>query len=133
MGGPHDPDRPDPADSDTSIRKRREWESNEITTRNYVDDQGNPAGGYAHGVGMCISWQDGPRGPNPDGGLNPPNGAFVEDVMLAAKQRLEFFQQSQYADEANEMAIVHLNEAMEALHKRAEARRARGVLGQNVK
>jgi len=107
-------------------------QSNEVRCRNYTDDNGNPSGGYAHGVGMCISWQDGPRGKLPDGGLQPANGAFVEDALVAAHQRLDFFQRSQYAHPDNAEAMGHIYQALECLNRRAKERKARGVLGQNA-
>ncbi len=108
-------------------------QSNEVNARNYFDEAGNPAGGYAHGPGMCIAWQDGPRGRvGETGPLNPANGAFVEDALVAARQRLDFFQQSQYAHEANAEAILHIDAAIEALHARAVERQLRGVLGKNA-
>lgn len=106
-------------------------ESNPIRTRNYTDADGNPAGGYAHGPGMCVSFQDGPRGRREDGTLAPANGAFVEDLLTAALQRLEFFQGSKYRHEANQEAIRHIVDALAALQNRATERRSRGVLGQN--
>jgi hypothetical protein len=106
-------------------------ESNQIRCRNYTDAEGNPAGGYAHGIGMSIAWQDGPRGTGTDGQLAPPNGAFVEDAIQAAAQRLAFFQQSKYAHPDNAEAIAHLDAAIKALGRRAAERRSRGVLGLN--
>ena len=41
-----------------------------------VDAEGRPAGGYASGMGMSVTFQDGPIG---EGGRN---GAFVEDLPL---------------------------------------------------
>ena len=112
--------------------RHQEGQSNWIASRNYTDDNGNPAGGYCSGVGMCIHWQDGPRGASQGSELNPPNGAFVEDAILAAIQRLEFFERSQYAHPANAEAIRHCRAAIKALHDRAVERKSRGVLGFNA-
>lgn len=106
--------------------------SNPVHANNYFDSKGNPSGGYAHSVGMCIAWQDGPRGRLADGSLAPANGAFVEDAIVAARERLDFFQQSQYAHPANAEAIDHLNRALDALAKRTRERVARQVEGQNI-
>lgn len=106
--------------------------SNPVHSNNYFDGKGNPSGGYAHGIGMCIAWQDGPRGKFADGKLAPANGAFVEDAIVAARERLNFFQQSQYAHEANAKAINHLNLALDALATRTKERVARQVEGQNI-
>lgn len=111
--------------------QRQDGQSNVIRVRNYTDDDGNPAGGYAHGPGMCIAWQDGPRR-LPDGSLDFANGAFVEDALLAAKQRLEFFQDSKFKHEANERAISHIRAALDALEERTLDRAKRGTLGTHV-
>src|SRR5579875_2105974 len=79
-----------------------------IDARNKVDENDNPTGGEVKleitrevngGAGihnaLHVYWQDGPRA-REDGSLAPPNGAFVEDVIYAALQRLEFFQSSKY-------------------------------------
>lgn len=107
-------------------------QSNNVIARNYTDNEGNPAGGYAHGVGLCIAWQDGPRGKNEDGTLLPANGAFVEDVLVAAHQRLDFFQRSKFTHPDNAEAMSHIYQAIECLNRRARERAARGVLGNNV-
>lgn len=106
-------------------------QSNIVTARNHFDENGNPAGGYAHGVGFCVSWQDGPRAKQPDGTLAPANGAFVEDLLVAATQRLAFFQSSKFVHPANAEAIRLINTAIETLAERANERANRGVLGSN--
>jgi hypothetical protein len=107
-------------------------QSNPVRTRDFVDADGNPAGGYAHGVGMCVSFQDGPRGLDENGCLKPANGAFVEDLLVAAASRLEFFQGSQFSCEANADALKHIHQAITALHTRAVGRAVRGVLGSHT-
>lgn len=115
----------------TEINKYQLGQSNEVTARNHIDTNGNPAGGYAHGVGMSIVWQDGPRGKIGET-LAPANGAFVEDALVAARQRLEFFQESQFAHHANAEAIECIDAAIKSLQERSEERRSRGVLGVNA-
>ena len=115
----------------TDIANYKLGQSNEITARNHVDSNGNPAGGYAHGVGMCVSFQDGPRGKTHAGDLAPANGAFVEDLLVAARQRLSFFQESRFACDANAECIRHIDYCIETLHNRAKERASRGVLGKN--
>lgn len=110
----------------------RNQQSNLIRCRNYTDKDGNPAGGYAHGPGLCIAWQDGPRGKDADGNLQPANGAFVEDAIQAVAQRLFFFQGSKFAHADNAEAIQHLQAALDCLARRAKARAERGVLGANI-
>jgi hypothetical protein len=107
-------------------------QSNTIRCRNHTDTEGNPQGGYALGPGMAVVFQDGPRGFDGNGQLNPANGAFVEDLLVAARQRLEFFQGTKYQHHANAQAIELIDQAVAELAIRANARLARGVLGQNV-
>lgn len=116
----------------TNINYLSRGQSNEVIARNYVDAAGNPSGGYAHGPGMCVSFQDGPRGRDAGGELLPANGAFVEDLLVAARQRLAFFQESKFAHDSNDECIRHLDYCIDALHARAKERASRGVLGANV-
>lgn len=97
------------------------------TAQNDLDLNGNPAGGSVEGVGLSIRWQDGPLGRGEE--RKPPNGAFVETVIAAAKQRLEFYQQSKFACPQNEMAIGLLASALFALKERTQLRELRGVEG----
>jgi hypothetical protein len=109
----------------------------ELRAFNDLDSNENPTGGVVVGTGLNIKWQDGPRGPvtadqevGPDG-LLPPNGAFVEDVLWAALQRLEFFNESKYRDRANSIAITKIEEALQALKNRQLERSHRGVEGKH--
>lgn len=98
--------------------------------RNEVDDDGNPAGGAASGVGMLIRWQNGPLGRGEE--REEPNGAFVETVIAAAKQRIEFYQAAaggKFACRENALAIYHLVAALGLLNSRTQQREARGVEG----
>ena len=107
-------------------------ESNPMICRNYTDGDGNPAGGYAHGRGVTVVWQDGPRGKKPDGTLSANNGAFVEDALVAAWQRLNFFQQSKFAHDDNAEAMQYIQRALGALQRRAKERASHGVQRQNA-
>lgn len=110
---------------------------------NAVDEDGNPTGGNvqlhldgAPAPALVINWQDGPRGTGAtaaDGSpvLSPPNGAFVEDAIWAALQRLEYFNAGKYRDRANSMAITHLEQALQALKDRQLERSARNVEGKH--
>ena len=101
-----------------------------IHVKNDVDKDGNPTGGVVVGTGFTISWQDGPLGRGED--RKEPNGAFVEDVIGAAMQRLRFYQAAtygRYACEENEVAIKHLETALFVLGIRTGRREARGVEG----
>ncbi|MDE2098105.1 MAG: hypothetical protein KGL39_12700 [Patescibacteria group bacterium] len=102
----------------------------EFNRENAVDDNGNPAGGYVEGVGLHISWQDGPLGRGED--RKEPNGAFVETVIAAAKQRIEFYQTAsngKFACEENANAIQALTDALFTLKQRTANREARQVEG----
>lgn len=94
---------------------------------NNVDDNGNPAGGVVEGVGLSIVWQNGPLGRGED--RKEPNGAFVETVIAAAKQRIEFYQASKFNCRENALAITKLEEALHWLNHRTAAREARAVEG----
>lgn len=107
----------------------------DVKANNVTDENQNPTGGTVNlRIGernpLRVQWQDGPRG-NEDGKLGPSNGAFVEDVIWAALQRLEFFQTSKYADDANAVAVSHLHQALEALNARRVERANRGVEGKH--
>lgn len=112
----------------------------ELEAYNNTDVNDNPSGGYAilfrepaHSEDdeiVKVQWQDGPRG-LPDGTLAKPNGAFVEDVIWVALQRLEFFNDSKYRDRANSIAITKLEEALQALKNRQVERSYRGVEGKH--
>lgn len=94
---------------------------------NRLDEQGRPAGGSVVGTGLTIVWQDGPLGRGAD--RKPPNGAFVEDVIDAARQRIEHYQAGQFACEENAEAIGYLTKALECCDRRTREREARAVEG----
>lgn len=98
-----------------------------FTAVNDTDDEDHPTGGYVSGVGLSINWQDGPLGRGED--RKPPNGAFVETVIAAAVQRIEFYNQSEFRCRENSLAITHLEEALHWLNHRTAARETRGVEG----
>jgi hypothetical protein len=94
---------------------------------NDVDADGNPAGGYVDGVGLNISWQNGPLGRDAD--RIEPNGAFVETVIAAALQRIEFYNSGKFACRENSLAITKLEEALHWLNARTNRREKQGVEG----
>ena len=99
-------------------------------SENTCDVNGNPTGGLVSGTGMEIRWQDGPLGR--DGERQAPNGAFVEDVIDAARQRIEFYQTAnggKFACLENAIAMMRLEEALMWLDKRTQDREARKVEG----
>ena len=99
--------------------------------QHWSDDVKRPAGGVSSGRGFTISWQNGPLGKAPH--QVPPNGAFVEDVIAAAIGRIEFYQASEFACEANLDALNHLKLAAIALDNRTKDRTERQVEGTHSK
>lgn len=112
-----------------------------ISALNKFDDNDNPSGGSVGLIigtpdgenrhALMVNWQDGPRGQEGTDELLPPNGAFVEDVLWAALQRLEFFNESKYRDRANSLAITHIEQALQALKDRQLERSYRNVEGKH--
>jgi len=98
-----------------------------FTSEHWNDADDNPAGGTTFGTGFAIGWQNGPLGR--DEGREEPNGAFVEDIIAAAADRIRYYQQSKFACAENATALDHLNEALEVLDKRTKDREAREVEG----
>lgn len=94
---------------------------------NNLDTAGNPAGGSVSGVGMSITWQNGPLGRGAE--RIPPNGAFVETVIAAAKQRIEHYQGTKFICRENALAITKLEEALHWLNHRTQERERREVEG----
>lgn len=99
----------------------------EITAENNVDAEGRPAGGFVQGVGLSVSWQNGPLGR--DEARIEPNGAFVETVIAAAKQRIEHYQESGFSCRENALAITKLEEALHWLNARTQRREVAGTEG----
>ena len=89
-----------------------------------VDDNDMPAGGYTVGKGIDVAWQDGPLGAQSE-----PSGAFVEDVIRVAIDRIEWYNEGQFRCRENSLAITHLEEAMHWMWARTRDREERGVEG----
>lgn len=98
-----------------------------IHSEHWNDTSGNPAGGTTFGRGFAIGWQNGPLGRGDD--RKEPNGAFVEDIIAAAADRLQYYQDSRFASKYNAMALLHLDEALRALNARTADREDRDVEG----
>lgn len=98
-----------------------------IYEEHWVDGNKAPAGGVSSGRGFAISWQNGPLGIGKE--RKEPNGAFVEDVLEAVKGRIDFYQNSPFKCNYNEMAILCIEEALGYLNRRTNDREARGVEG----
>ncbi len=99
----------------------------EFTVRDNVMVDGKPAGGTVKAKGLTIKWQDGPLGRGKD--RQKPNGAFVETVIAAALQRLEFYQDGQFSCSENASAIHNLKSALGVLEFRTQQREGAGVEG----
>lgn len=106
--------------------------------RRHVTVNGNPGGGSVDGPGLGIDWQNGPmareslaNGAGTEATVAIQTGALVEDVILAALDRLRWYQQSRFACPENGEAIWHLEEALTALRRRHVDRTARGVAGKH--
>jgi len=99
----------------------------EYKAENRKDENGNPTGGSVRGTGMSIDWQDGPLGRGAE--RKEPNGAFVETVIDAARQRIQFYQDSKFNCRENAIAITKLEEALLWLNKRTADREKRQVEG----
>jgi hypothetical protein len=93
----------------------------------WLDSLGNPAGGVSSGKGFTISWQNGPlqRGEE----RLEPNGAFVETIIDAVIQRIQFYQDSKFNCIENEAALCHLMGALRWLEERTKNREERNVEG----
>ena len=96
-----------------------------------MDKDGNPAGGHAHGVGFTILWQNGPLGRIRTGERKQPNGAFVEDIIRAAADRIGFYQGGKFACDENAEALTNLRQALDALNRRTQRRIEAGTEGVN--
>lgn len=100
-----------------------------IQSEHRNDKNGNPAGGTTTGRGINIKWQDGPLGRLEAGSRIEPNGAFVEGVIAAALDRLEYYQASKFECRENALAITKLEEALHWCGHRTAKREAQKVEG----
>lgn len=82
---------------------------------NDTDSNGNSTGGAVKGPGLDIKWQSGTMG-------KTPNGALIETVILAAKQRIEHLQTTTFACRENANAIDKLDEALQWLNYKTDRR-----------
>lgn len=98
------------------------------TAQNFSDEKGNPTGGWASGTGFRIDWQDGPL-VNGEGERVEPNGAFVEYVLMAVAQRIEYYQQSPFNCAENQQALHHIQQSINWLNKRTARRKQEGKEG----
>lgn len=98
----------------------------------WLSPEGNPTGGCTSGVGFTISWQNGPLGRFGTEERIEPNGAFVEDVLDAVRERIEFYQtasEGKFECQENALALTHIALALEALDSRTKRRVAAATEG----
>jgi hypothetical protein len=95
---------------------------------NFDDDNGKPAGGYVEGTGLAIEWQNGPLGRVGSLDRIEPNGAFVETVLEAVQQRIEYYQ-TRFPCRENALAVTKIEEALHWLNARTNRRTSQGVEG----
>jgi hypothetical protein len=81
----------------------------------WFDADGNPAGGVSTGRGFTISWQHGPLGKMGTIDYKEPNGAFVENVLQAVIERIEFYQASRFPHQEYADALIALHTAAKLL------------------
>lgn len=60
-------------------------------------------------------------------------GVLEGDLLEIVRHRLQSFQQGEFPSREGEMALAHIEEALMWLNKRKEDRKARDVLGKNLK
>lgn len=89
--------------------------------------EGNPTGGSVDGIGINITWQNGPLGRGAE--RKEQNGAMVEDVIEAVLIRMNFYQDSKFKCRENALAITKLEEALHWLNHRTQRREAAGTEG----
>jgi Tfp pilus assembly protein PilN len=76
-----------------------------------TSQEGEPVGGVTNGIGLQIRWQSGSA---------KKNGAFLEEVVEAAIQRLTYLQGTKYNCRENAEALYHLAKAQEAFQTRQQ-------------
>lgn len=108
---------------------------NKVVSQFTTDQDGNPTGGHTflhakekggdadyYQPAIAIRWQEGPVEEGEQ------NGAFVEDVIEAARQRIAFFNSNpKFRCRENSLAITKLEEALQWLDWRTRQRLLQGV------
>ena len=110
----------------TSVLNDRPSEQKPYQSRHWLDEKGNPGGGYYSVPGLAVIFQDGPI---KEQGVN---GCQVEDLLQAARERLEFLNSAaagKFASQYNAAATAAIRQAEEMLRLRTQERQERGVEG----
>lgn len=92
-----------------------------------TDLNGNPSGGESLARGVKVNWQNGPL--LKDGERKEPNGAFVEEVIQIAIDRINFYNDSKFRCRENSLAVTKLEEALHWLNARTSRRIESGIEG----
>ena len=97
--------------------------SEHLVVSNFTENEdGWPTGGTTEMLDFIkIRWQDGIIGEEGQ------NGAFIEDVLEAARQRLQWFQTQSSSCRENAIALTHLETALAWLDLRTRNRIMQGV------
>ena len=104
-------------------QRRIYMNNNGFTSEHWDDENGNPCGGITEGVGFTISWQNGPLR------TNNRNGAFVEDVIKAVIDRMEYYEASKFSCPENVQTISALKSALLSQIARTQRRTEAGIEG----
>lgn len=98
-----------------------------LEIHNKLDKNGVPAGGFVRGIGIDISWQEGPSGRGVD--RKEQTGARLEDVLDACLIRLKYYQGTKFNCPENILVLNSLEGALQWLQRRTEEREKRHVKG----
>lgn len=118
------------------IRKLNTIQKRENLNEVYaIDDSGS--GGANHLYAVHLSKSDHPITIQfQNGARKEPNsisGVLDTDLLEIVRDRLQGFQQGDFATRENAIALTHIEEALLWMNKRVEDRIERGVLGTNSK
>lgn len=92
-----------------------------------TDSNGNPSGGQSLARGIEVNWQDGPLGTGEN--RKEPNGAFVEELIQIAVDRINFYNDSKFRCRENSLAVTKLEEALHWLNARTSRRTEQNIEG----
>ena len=106
-----------------------EGKAGTISWENYEDEDGNQHGGDIAGRGFSIDWQNGPLVDPETRERLEPNGAFMEDVLLAVKLRMVHLNAGKFQCRENALAITKIEEAMHWMQHRTSERQNLGIEG----
>ena len=113
----------EPVQNESGVAMGVAQDRRSVVSEFIIDSDGNPKGGWVHGEGFSIDWQN---------GVQMRSGAFIEEVLEAVMQRFQFFQGTKFACSENNEAITGIQLALNAMKRRLENRAARGVEGSYV-